>query len=57
MDTETFIVYTKADDIYKDITENVETRFYTSNYELDRTLPIGKKVCWIKSKKLQLLSK
>ena len=29
MDTETFIVYTKTDDIYKDITENVETRFYT----------------------------
>ena len=29
-------------DIYKDIGEDVETRFSTSNYELDRPLPIGK---------------
>ena len=33
------IVYIKATDIYKDIAENVETRFDTSNYELDRLLP------------------
>ena len=39
MDTDSFIVYIKTDDIYKDITENVETRFDTSNYELDRPLP------------------
>ena len=26
----------KTDDIYKDIAEDVEIRFYTSNYELDR---------------------
>ena len=26
-------------DIYKDIAEDVETRFATSNYELDRPLP------------------
>ena len=31
MDTESFIVYIKADDIYKDIVEDVETRFHTSN--------------------------
>ena len=31
-----FTVYIKNDDIYKDITEDVETRFGTSNYELDR---------------------
>ena len=37
-----FIVYTKTDDISKDITEGVETRFGTSNYELDRPLPKGK---------------
>ena len=37
------IVYIKADDIFKDIAENVETRFDTSNYELDRPLPKGKK--------------
>ena len=36
------IVYIKTDDIYKDIAEDVETRFDTSNYELDRPLPKGK---------------
>ena len=39
MDTDSFIVYIKTDDIYKDIAEDVETRFYTSNYELDGPLP------------------
>ena len=34
-----FIVYIKADDIYKDIGEDVETRLDSSNYELDRPLP------------------
>ena len=29
MDTNTFIVYIKADDIYKDIAEDVETRLHT----------------------------
>ena len=29
----------KADDIYEGIAEDVETRFKTSNYELDRPLP------------------
>ena len=47
MDTDGFIVYLKTDDIYKDIAEDVETRFDTSNYELeynsiDRPLPKGK---------------
>ena len=42
MDTGSFIVYVKTDDIYKDIAEDVETRFDTSNYELDRSLPKGK---------------
>ena len=36
MDTDSFIVYIKTDDIYKDILEDVETRYDTSNYELDR---------------------
>ena len=31
-------VYIKTDDIYKDIPEDVETRFDTSNYKLDRPL-------------------
>ena len=39
MDTDSFIVYIKADDVYKDIAEDVETRFDTSNYELDIPLP------------------
>ena len=42
MDTGRSIVYIKADDIYKDIAEDVETRFDASNYLLDRPLPKGK---------------
>ena len=42
MDTNSFIVYIKTNDIYKDIAENFETRLHTSNYELDRPLPKGK---------------
>ena len=44
-----FIVYIKADDIYKDIAEDVETRFDTSNYELNRPFPKAKtkKSYWI----------
>ena len=29
MNTDSFIVHIKADDIYKDITEDIETRFDT----------------------------
>ena len=36
MDTDSFIRYINTDDIYKDIAEDVETRFDTSNYELDK---------------------
>ena len=42
MDTDSFTGYIKTDDIYKDNAENVETRFGTSNYELERSLPKGK---------------
>ena len=38
MDTNRFIVCIKTDDIYKDIAEVAETRFNTSNYELDGLL-------------------
>ena len=38
MDTHSFIVYLKTDDLYKDIAEDVETKFNTSNYELDKLL-------------------
>ena len=36
MDTGSSIVHIKIDDIYKDIAEDVETRFDPSNHELDR---------------------
>ena len=42
MDTDSFIVYIKTDDIYKDIAEDVEIRFDTSIDELDRSVPKGK---------------
>ena len=41
MDTDSFIVHVKTDDIYKVIAEDVQTRFDTSNVELDR--PFSKK--------------
>ena len=41
MDTDSFIVYIKTY-ICKDISEDFETRFDTSNYELDRQLLKGK---------------
>ena len=34
MDTDSFMVYIRTDDIYKDIAEDVETRFDITNYEL-----------------------
>ena len=39
MDTDNFIVYIKTDNIYKDIAEDVETKFDISNYKLDSPLP------------------
>ena len=43
MNTGSFIVYINTNYIYKDIGEDVETKFDTSNYELDRPLPKWKK--------------
>ena len=37
-----YIVYIKADDISKEIVEDVETKYDTLDYELDRALPKGK---------------
>ena len=37
MNTDTFILHVKGDDI-----AHVEIRFDTSNYEIDRLLPMGK---------------
>ena len=42
IDTDSFILYIKTDDIYKNIVDDVETRFDTSNYELDKPLSTGK---------------
>ena len=36
MDTDSFVVHVKTDDINKVIAEDVQTRFDTSNFELDR---------------------
>ena len=42
VDSNSFTVYIKTDNIYKNIAQNVETTFDTSKYELDRPLPKGK---------------
>ena len=42
MDTDSFIMKIKTKDFYKDIANDVEKRFDTSNYECDRPLPTGK---------------
>ena len=36
MNTDNFIVHVKTEDIYKDIAGDVETRFHTLNYEVER---------------------
>ena len=43
MDTDSFIVQIKTEDIYKDISGDVQTRFDTSKYNVNKPLPIGKK--------------
>ena len=42
MGTDNFIIYIKAEDVYEDIANDVEKRFDTSNYEINRPLPKGK---------------
>ena len=43
MDTDMVSLHTKkTNDIYKDIAEDIETRFDTSNFELDKLMPKGK---------------
>ena len=42
MDTDSFIMNIKTEDFYKDIANDVEKRFDTSNYEVNRLLPTGK---------------
>ena len=40
---DSFIVHVKTDDIYEDITKDVETISDTSNFEIDILFPRGKK--------------
>ena len=42
MDTDSFIMNIKTEDFYKDIANDVQKRFDTSNYEVNRPLPTGK---------------
>ena len=42
IDTDSFTAHVKTDDIYKDITEGVETGFDTSNFEIGKPLHKGK---------------
>ena len=41
-DTDSFIINIKKNDFYEDITSDVENKFDTSNYEVNRPLPMGK---------------
>ena len=43
MDTDSFIINIKTKDVYNDIANNIEQRYDTSNYEAERSLPIGKR--------------
>ena len=43
MDTESIIIHIKAEDVYEDIPDDAEKRFDTSNYDIDKPLPKGKK--------------
>ena len=43
MDRDSFMVSMKTEVIYSDIARDVETRFDTSNYALDRLFSKGKK--------------
>ena len=42
MDTDSFVMNIKTEDFYKGIANDVEKRFDTSNYEVNRPLPTGK---------------
>ena len=42
MDTDSFIIHIKTEDVYEDIADDVEKRLDTSNYGVNRPLPTGK---------------
>ena len=51
MDTEIFIVHAKTEYICKDIAKDIETRFNTSNIDLDRPFPKRTNHKWTNHKK------
>ena len=42
MDTDSFVMYIKTEETYGDIAKDVDARFDTSNYKLEKPLPNGK---------------
>ena len=43
INTDSFIMYNKTEDFYKDIANEVKKRFDTSNYKVDSPLAMGEK--------------
>ena len=41
IDTDSFIIHIKSEEFYEDIVNDIEKRFDTSNYNIDRPLPTG----------------
>ena len=41
MDTDSFIIHIKSEELYKNIEDDVEKKFDTLNYEVDKPLPKG----------------
>ena len=54
MDTDSFIIHIKIKDVYEDIANDVENRFDTSNYVIERPLPRDKNKLLIGLMKNQL---
>ena len=64
MDTYYFVAHVKTDDIYKDVAGDAESKFDTSNFEIDHCLKekINKLnqvdkheiICWINSKNIAI---
>ena len=44
MDADSFIINIETENLYKDIADNAEKKFDTSNYEVNRPLPMGKNI-------------
>ena len=42
MDTDSFIMHIKTEDFHKDIADDVERMYDTSNYTVEGPLPMGK---------------